>query len=110
MKRTLPLMLFLLLASGAVSCSDSTVEETMPREQFIEVFVDLRHEARIELLADGEELSPELAEGRDRVLARHGVEAEDLLHFVEVHGDDLPYMLDVWSEIDAGLAERSNEG
>lgn len=101
----------LALVAGVVGCSEPADDSgAIARDQFIEVYVDLRIEAPIEELPDGEPADPELLEARDRVLERHGVEADDLLHFVEVHGEDLSYMHEVWAEIDARLAARSVNG
>jgi hypothetical protein len=93
-------LICLALAAGLAGCSDPPPEETISRERFIEVYVALRSEAHSPD-APGE-IDPEV---RDRILAEHGVEAEELIHFVEVHGEDLQYMFEVWSEVEERLTE-----
>jgi hypothetical protein len=39
------------------------------------------------------------ASARSAILARVGVEPQDLLTFVEVYGDDVTFMLAVWDEV-----------
>jgi hypothetical protein len=73
------------------------VEGVMDRETFITVYVDLRAETitRSELTLAEEE--------RDRVLARHGVDPDGLLAFVDAYGRELDFMNEVWSEIERRL-------
>lgn len=70
--------------------------------------VDLRLEA---YRANHEGELPD--EAREEVLARHGVSAEEMTGFVEVHGRDIPFMDSVWVEIDghvrAGLEALAAE-
>jgi hypothetical protein len=75
--------------------------EPIDREVFIEAYVDLRVAA---LDSDEFVVSPEQ---RDEILAHHGVDQERLLHFAEVHGGDVDFMNEVWSEVDRRLQERS---
>ena len=41
---------------------------------------------------------------RDAILQQHGVAADDLTTFADVHGADLEYMRDVWAEVELGLS------
>ena len=67
------------------------------RETFISTYVDLRTAT---IRAEGYELTP-----RDRagILERHGISEDDLLAFVEVHGEDVAFMRTVWDEVEARL-------
>lgn len=72
---------------------------TISREAFVEVMVDLRTSPLLDpsgLLPSGE---PE------RILEENGVTAEQMRSFVEVHGGDVPFMAEVWTEIDARVVE-----
>jgi len=73
------------------------VEGVIDRETFVATYVDLRSAtiAGAELTLPNEE--------RDRILARHGVEAESLLEFVEAYGRELDFMNQVWSEVQQRL-------
>lgn len=78
------------------SCSP-TPTATVDRETFVQVYVELR-------VAALESSDANLAEeDRERILQRHGVSAEDLISFAEVHGADPDYMLSVWTEIEDRL-------
>ena len=51
--------------------------------------------------------SPDLGdEVRDSILAVYDVTAQDLLDFVETHGEDVEFMRDLWTEIEARMTER----
>jgi hypothetical protein len=77
------------------------VEGVIDRETFIEVYVDLRVAT-----LEGQALAlPE--EERDRILASHGVDGEDLIAFVDAYGRELDYMNGVWSEVEQRLETRS---
>lgn len=91
-----------LLLAG---CTESDGSPTAPIDvdRFVAVYVDLRAAALVR--ADGE-LPPR---ERDRILDEHGVEAEDLVEFVEVHGEDIRFMDRVWAEVESRLAERRAE-
>jgi hypothetical protein len=64
------------------------------RETFIRTYVDLRLAA-----LEGETGRISEAE-RDRVLAEHGVTEDALRSFIEVHGRNVPYMNELWIEVD----------
>lgn len=74
--------------------------DTIDREIFIEAFVELRLAA---LESEDFEVAPEQ---RAEILARHGVDQEGLLRFAEVHGRDVDFMNEVWSEVERRLEER----
>lgn len=94
---------FVVAAAAACGVTDSVppVEGVIDRETFIEVYVDLRAETveQTELTLPGEE--------RDRILERHGVDAESLLAFVDAYGRELDFMNEVWLEIERRLDARS---
>ena len=89
---------FLVVASG---CGSETAPEgdvvTIDRETFISTYVDLRVAA---LSAEGDTIT---AEQRATILADHGVAADDLMEFAEVHGEEVFYMREVWNEVEARL-------
>jgi hypothetical protein len=91
-----------LVAVSACGGNDSVqvVEGVIDRDAFIGAYVDLRAET-----LDGTE-AVLLDEERDSVLARHGLDGESLLAFVEAYGRELEYMNEVWAEIDLRLTAR----
>ncbi len=78
----------------------ATPGEAIPRELFIDSYVDLRVEAlqRPSGVLTAEESEP--------VLRRHGVTDQDLRTFIEVHARDMPYMSELWFEIERRIRER----
>ena len=97
-----PLWATFLLAVSACGGNDSVpgVEEVIDRGAFIGAYVDLRAET-----LDGTEVAlPD--EVLDSILARHGLDGESLLAFVESYGRDLEFMNEVWAEIDLRLTAR----
>jgi hypothetical protein len=95
MKRTVAAAALLL---ALASCSSDTAEpaggDVIARETFIAAYVDLRMAA----VASPDFRLPPGA--RDEVLARHGVDAEDLVRFAEAYGRDLELMNEVWTEVE----------
>ena len=81
---------------AAVACADDPVD-TIDREVFIATYVDLRVAA---LDTDSARIA---TVERDAVLERHGVTADDLTTFAEVHADDLDFMRDVWNEVEVRM-------
>ena len=71
--------------------------DTIDRELFITTYVDLRMAA---LDTDSSRVSDS---ERDEILQQHGVTADDLTTFADVHGADLEYMRDVWAEVELRL-------
>ncbi|HET9948488.1 MAG TPA: hypothetical protein VFQ22_06180 [Longimicrobiales bacterium] len=89
--------LLLALATACGSGESALPPDLIDRETFVEVYVDLRRAA---LEAEGDTLTPAL---RDEILARHGVEARQLLDFAEVHGRDVELMRAIWDDVDERL-------
>ena len=85
------------------SCTDDAtvvLEATAEREAFIETYVELRARA----LASG---TTEIeAEARDSILAVYGVTGEELVEFIDIHGEDVQFMGDLWGEVEGLLTER----
>ncbi|MEJ2202830.1 MAG: hypothetical protein P8170_01835 [Gemmatimonadota bacterium] len=90
----------LLLTVFLAACDRSGTdpgEATIERETFIAVYVDLR----VMALQAG---APGLTDAeRQEVLDRHHVTEEQLLEFADVHGGDIPFMRELWDEIEARL-------
>ena len=85
------------------SCSGGTTdipEGTVGREAFISVYVDLRARA----LSLGETETG--LDVRDSILAAYGVTGEELVEFVDTHGERVEFMSEIWSEIEGLLSER----
>jgi hypothetical protein len=84
---------------SAAACAPGPAQAggTIDREIFIETYVDLR------VAALGSETGTLGDDARAEVLARHGVTAEDLLYFADVHGRDVELMRDVWNEVEVRL-------
>lgn len=80
-----------------VACGPAPEEQTIDRETFIQTYVDLRVAA---LDTDTQRLAEP---DREAILTRHGVTAEDLMRFAQVHAPELEYMRDVWNEIELRL-------
>jgi hypothetical protein len=74
--------------------------DAIPLDTFINAYVELRIAA---LQASDEELT---AQARDRILQGLELEENDLLEFVEVHGEDVQFMRRVWEEVDSILGDR----
>ena len=88
-----------LLACGGdgAAAPDPSV---LPDETFITAYVELRAAA----LAQPDRTL--LDEDRARVLREQGVTEDELLAFVETHGDDVEYMRAIWDEIERRLDAR----
>ena len=84
------------------SCTDAetvVLKATAEREVFIETYVDLRAKA----MAAG---TTEIEAGvRDSILAVYGVTGEELVEFIDIHGEDVQFMSDLWGEIEELLTE-----
>ena len=92
------LLLSAAILLGGGCRSGRTSEARLDRDAFIAVYVDLR---RVALLAPNAEIDEE---GKQAVLDTHGASEEDLLQFVDVHGEDTEYMAAVWAEVERRLA------
>ena len=99
-------MVFIVALTVWWSCTDAAtvvLEGTAEREVFIETYVDLRAKA----MAAG---TTEIEAGvRDSILAVYGVTGEGLVEFIDIHGEDVQFMGDLWSEIEELLTERPEE-
>jgi hypothetical protein len=108
--RALVLSATVLLGVASGACTDeapSDVVETVDRESFIDVYVDLRHVA---LRKTSRTVN---AVERDSVLALHEVAEADLRLFLEVHHTEAEYMRDLWNEVEARMSlmlEMAGEG
>lgn len=101
-------LLFTVSLAGCGTSGTGPDEGLLDRETFIDVYVELR----VMALHEG---APGLTdEERQEVLERHQVTEEQLLEFADFHGGDLPFMREVWDEIetrlDAYRTEPSEEG
>lgn len=68
--------------------------DVLDRETFIVTYIDLRRAA---LRSPTRELG---AAERARVLESHGVTEEQLLEFTDVHGRDVDFMMELWTEVE----------
>ncbi len=94
-----PLVALMLCGSCGGGATD-VPEDTPGREEFIGAYLDLR----TALLGSGAtELGDEV---RDSILSGYGVTAQDLLDFIDTHGEDIEFMRDLWTELETRLSER----
>lgn len=98
MRRRIPpiALVFLAVACGG-DAQGPVPADVIDREVFIETYVDLRVAA---VAADAFRVS---AEQRAEILARHGIDGDDLVRFADAHGRDLDYMNEVWTEIETRI-------
>lgn len=91
----------LLLGAGCGGDGSAPVaeEETISQEAFVEAYIALRV---VGLRAPQQLIPPE---DRQRVLSEQGVTEDELLEFVEVHGQDVERMQDIWNEVERRLEE-----
>lgn len=101
------LLLLLVLVSGAMGCdgggASSRETPVMDREVFVRTYVALREKALLREGGGQMDLPDSL---RTAVLDREGVTEDELVRFAEVRGTDIPYMRQVWADIEARLEER----
>ncbi len=96
------LKVFVIALIVCWSCSGNTTdvaEDTDGREAFMGAYVDLR----VAALSSGTTV---LGSVRDSILAVYGVTGEDLLEFVDTHGEDVEFMRDLWAEVEGRLLEQ----
>lgn len=94
---TLPGSLVAAAVFGLAACGGDPDRGAIDREVFIDTYVDLR-------VAALETDSVRLGDGqRAEILARHGVTAEELVHFTEAHSTRLEFMRDVWNEVEVRM-------
>jgi hypothetical protein len=99
---------FVLILLSATGCTDpippSEPGEAIARELFVQVIVDLRTEAL-------RRSSGYLPRGEhEATLERHGVTEEDLVGFIDAHARNVPYMSDVWTEVERRIREAAESG
>ncbi len=75
-------------------------EDAAEREVFIGSFLDLRTAA----VNSGSTYIED--DVRDSILTVNGVTGQDLLDFIDTHGDDVEYMSDLWTEVESRLTAR----
>ena len=96
------LRVFVIALIVCWSCSGNTTdvaENTDGREVFMGAYVDLR----VATVSSGTTV---LGSARDSILAVYGVTGEDLLEFVDIRGEDVEFMRDLWAEIEGRLLEQ----
>jgi len=98
------LLLTLCAAALLAGCGDSSgeLDGIITREEFVQAYSELRVNA---LRTEGGKIA---LEERDRILAELNLTPEDLIDFVEVHGRDIPFMREVWEEVENNLETRRN--
>ncbi len=99
-RRAIALALTLTAACGG---GNDVPADVIDREAFITTYVDLR----LATLETPDFRIP--AERRAEILANHGVDGESLLRFAEVHGRDLDYMNEVWTEVETRMQDSEAE-
>ena len=94
-------LLFIGLAVSLSACWGDAAgldeDDIVDRDVFIAVYVDLRAAA---LSSDDGEITDE---ARTEVLSRHMASEADVLNFAEYHARDLPFMRELWDEIEVLL-------
>lgn len=85
-----------LLAAGAWGCGEAETT-AVDRETFVRAYVEIRGAA-----LETEDAEPTERQ-REEILARYGVTAQDLVDFVEFHGEDVEYMRELWTDIEVRL-------
>jgi len=88
-------LLCLLFACGGDQAPGAA--GTISRGVFVDTYVELRMTA---LHSPDGRVSPE---AKAEILEAKGVTEADLLHYVDVHGTRLQFMVEVWAEIDDTL-------
>jgi len=83
-------------ACGGNSAGPSS-EDLPDRDVFVATYVALRVAA---LTSEGGTLTDD---ARTEVLSSHAVTEEQLLAFVEYHGEDLTFMRDLWNDVELSL-------
>lgn len=99
MDRILFVLAVLVLGGCAPDTPGSRGGGAIETEAFMQAMVALRLDA-----ADrpGSVLQPAQAE---RILAERGLRPDDLRRFVEVHGQNVPFMNNVWAEVERRIRE-----
>jgi hypothetical protein len=98
LRRAAPGLVALALLQGS-GCRGPEAPDALDRETFIEVWVELRSAAAGTTGAVSDR-------DRARILEARGVSEDELVRFVEVHGDESEYMSALWNEV----LERLEQG
>jgi len=96
MRRSLSVAMCVWLMSACAEASPEASGDTISVDVFVDTYVDLRV-AGLSRVPSQDSISPG---DRERILAEHGVSAEDLLEFVEVHGPNVPFIGSVWDSVE----------
>lgn len=97
--RTIVSLVALMLCWACGGGATDVPEDVAGREAFIGAYLDLRTEA---VSSGSTEISDEV---RDSILSVYGVNAQDLLDFIDTHGENVEFMSDLWTEIETRMAE-----
>ena len=84
------------------SCGDGATDvtgDTAGRETFIGAYLALRSEA---MSSGSTEMEDRV---RDSILTIYDVTAQELLDFIDTHGEDVEFMRDLWTEIETRMVE-----
>jgi hypothetical protein len=104
MPRALSALGFLLVSLALPGCERGfpTAEDrpSISEDAFVAAMAELRH------MGVNWEEGHVPAEDRDRVLREMGLEARELVEFVEIHGRNVPYMFGVWTRVDSAVVEK----
>jgi hypothetical protein len=104
MPRAISTLGFVLATLAVAGCERGfpTAEDrpSISEDAFVAAVAELRHMG----LNWEEGHAP--AEERDRVLGGLGIEAGELVEFVEIHGRNVPYMYGVWVRVDSAVVEK----
>ncbi len=96
------LLAALLLPSAGCSSPEPDLAEfqTIPRETFIQAYVELRAAA---LRSSRYQIG---VAQRDSILEGLGITEQDLITFAETRGGDLEYLKELWAEVDSVMRSR----
>jgi hypothetical protein len=97
---------YVILVAACGGQGDTATDATAPisRDLFVQTYVELRMESfdnTPRVITDAE---------KDVILAERGITDEDLRHFIQVHGSDLPFMRDLWADIEAQILSLLSPG
>ena len=100
------IIVFMVSTTLCWSCGSGATdvpEDTAGRDAFIGAYLDLRTAALESGTADFGD------EARDSILAVHDVTGQDLLDFIDIHGEDVEFMNDLWAELEVRMSERMEQ-
>jgi len=97
----------LLAVVLTLGCSDppqlGPAPDVLDREVFIATYVALRVETLRSQQATIEPAS------REQILKENGITSDDLLEFADYYGSNIPFMRDVWNDVEATLTDIRNQ-